>query len=362
MRMKRMAYRPQPIRQALIPKEGQPGATRELGISILEDKIVQKMMQKVLESIYEPLFLDCSYGFRPGRGCHDAVKALYQHLYRQDVQMIIDVDLANFFGTIDQYQLLELLREKIGDERLLRYLIRMFKAGMLSDGELVVSEEGLVQGSICSPVLANVFAHYVIDRWFETTVKQHCRGYVALFRYADDAVICCQHEQDAHRIKVALAKRLAKYGLKLNEQKTQLVRFAKQGKRKGDKTGSFDFLGFTFYLGCSRRGYITVKLKTSGKRLRSKLKRLGEWAKRVRNRLPLKEIWAIFQAKLRGHIQYYGVSFNSRALEKFTHQAQRIMFRHLNRRSQRKSFTWEQFERFREQYPLPLPRIHHALS
>jgi group II intron reverse transcriptase/maturase len=298
---------------------------------------------------------------RHGGGCHDAVKALYQHLYRQDVQMIIDVDLANFFGTIDQYQLLELLREKIGDERLLRYLIRMFKAGMLSDGELVVSEEGLVQGSICSPVLANVFAHYVIDRWFETTVKQHCRGYVALFRYADDAVICCQHEQDAHRIKVALAKRLAKYGLKLNEQKTQLVRFAKQGKRKGDKTGSFDFLGFTFYLGCSRRGYITVKLKTSGKRLRSKLKRLGEWAKRVRNRLPLKEIWAIFQAKLRGHIQYYGVSFNSRALEKFTHQAQRIMFRHLNRRSQRKSFTWEQFERFREQYPLPLPRIHHAL-
>lgn len=361
MRMKRMAYRPQPIRQALIPKEGQPGATRELGISILEDKIVQKMMQKVLESIYEPLFLDCSYGFRPGRGCHDAVKALYQHLYRQDVQMIIDVDLANFFGTIDQQRLLELLREKIGDERLLRYLIRMFKAGMLSDGELVVSEEGLVQGSICSPVLANVFAHYVIDSWFESTVKQHCRGQVALFRYADDAVICCQYEQDAQRIKVALARRLAKYGLKLNEQKTQLVRFSRQAKRRGDQTGSFDFLGFTFYLGRSRRGYIVPKLKTTGKRLRSKLKRLGEWARWVRNRLPLKQIWAIFQAKLRGHIQYYGVSCNSKALEKFIHQAERIMFRHLNRRSQRKSFTWEQFERFRARYPLPSPRIHHAL-
>lgn len=361
VRMKRMAYRPQLIRQALIPKEGQPGATRELGISNLEDKIVQKMMQKVLESIYEPLFLDCSYGFRPGCGCHDAVKALYQHLYHHEVQIIIDVDLANFFGTIDQQHLVELLREKIGDQRLIRYLIRMFKAGMLSDGELIMSEEGLVQGSICSPVLANVFAHHVIDCWFETTVKQHCRGRVALFRYADDAVICCQYEQDAQRIKTALVKRLAKYGLKLNEQKTQQVRFSKQGKYRGEKTGSFDFLGFTFYLGRSRRGYITPKLKTSGKRLRGKLKGLGEWARRIRNVLPLKQIWALFQAKLRGHIQYYGVSFNSKALSVFICQARRIMFRHLNRRSQRKSFTWEQFDRFSKAFPLPPARVHHAL-
>lgn len=360
-RMKRMAYRPQPIREALIPKEGQPGATRALGISVLEDKIVQKMMHKVLESIYEPLFLDCSYGFRPGRGCHDAIKALYQHLYRHDVGLIIDVDLANFFGTIDQSRLVELLREKISDERLIRYLIRMFKAGLLSDGEVVMTEEGVVQGSICSPILANVFAHYVIDDWFETTVKQHCRGRVALFRYADDAVICCQDAEDAQRIKAALVKRLAKYGLKLNEQKTHLVSFSKQGKQRGDKTGGFDFLGFTFYLGRSRRGYITPKLKTSGKRLRSKLKRLGDWAKRVRNALPLKQIWALFQAKLRGHIRYYGVSFNGQALNEFIYQARRIMFRHLNRRSQRKSFNWEQFDRFCKAFPLPPAIIHHAL-
>jgi group II intron reverse transcriptase/maturase len=360
-RLKRMAYRPQPIRQALIPKEGQPGATRPLGISVLEDKIVQKMMQKVLESIYEPLFLECSYGFRPGRGCHDAIKALYQHLYQNDTQVIIDVDLANFFGTIDQPLLIELLREKIGDERLIRYLIRMFKAGMLSEGELVRSDEGVVQGSICSPVLANVFAHQVIDHWFESTVKQHCRGGVALYRYADDAVICCQYEQDARRIKAALSRRLAKYGLKLNEQKTQLVRFSKQSKKRGEKTGAFDFLGLTFYLGRSRRGYITPKLKTSGKRLRGKLKRLGDWAKRVRNVLPLKQIWALFQAKLRGHIQYYGVSFNGKAMNAFVHQARRIMFHQLNRRSQRKSFTWEQFDRFCKAYPLPRVIIHHAL-
>ena len=360
-RMRRMAYRPQPIRQTLIPKEGPLGATRALGISVLEDKIVQKMMHKVLESIYEPLFLDCSYGFRPGRGCHDAIKALYQHLYRHDVQMIIDVDLENFFGTIDQSRLVELLREKISDERLIRYLMRMFKAGMLSDGELVLTEEGVVQGSICSPVLANVFAHYVMDDWFETTVKQHCRGRVALFRYADDAVICCQDAQDAQRIKVALANRLAKYGLKLNEQKTQLVCFSKRGKQRGAKTGGFDFLGFTVYLGRSRRGYITPKLKTSGKRFRGKLKRLGEWARRVRNALPLKQIWALFQAKLREHIRYYGVSFNGKALNEFIYQARRIMFRHLNRRSQRKSFNWEQFERFCKAFPLPPVIIHQAL-
>ncbi len=360
-RMKRMAYRPQPIRQALIPKEGQAGATRPLGISALEDKIVQKMMQKVLESIYEPLFRECSYGFRPGRGCHDAVKALNQHLFHHDVEIVIDVDLANFFGTINQQLLVDMLREKIGDARLIRYLIRMFKAGVLADGEPRLSEEGVVQGSICSPVLANVFAHYVIDTWFEDTVKHHCKGRVALYRYADDAVIGCQYAQDAIRIKEALGKRLAKYPLQLNEQKTRLVAFSRQGQRRGNPQGAFDFLGFTFYRGRSRRGKIIPKLKTSGKRLRAKLKRVGEWAKRVRNVLPLKSIRALFQAKLRGHIQYYGVSYNGKALNEFVYQATRIMFRHLNRRSQRKSFTWEQFDRFRAAHPLPPVKIRHTL-
>lgn len=360
-RMKRMAYRPQPIRQALIPKEGQAGATRPLGISALEDKIVQKMMHKVLESIYEPLFLDCSYGFRPGRGCHEAIKALNQHLFHHDVEIVIDVDLANFFGTIDQHLLIDMLREKIGDERLIRYLIRMFKAGVLADGELRLSDEGVVQGSSCSPVLANVFAHYVIDTWFEDTVKHHCKGRVALYRYADDAVIGCQYAQDAIRIKEALGKRLAKYHLQLNEQKTRLVAFSRQGQRRGDPQGAFDFLGFTCYWGRSRRGKIIPKLKTSGKRLRAKLKRVGEWTRRVRNVLPLKSIWALFQAKLRGHIQYYGVSHNGKALNEFVYQATRIMFRHLNRRSQRKSFTWEQFDRFRAAHPLPPVKIRQAL-
>ena len=159
-RMKRMGYRPGPVRQTLIPKEGKPGATRPLGIGNFEDKIVQKMMQKVLESIYEPLFYECSYGFRPGMGCHDAIKALHQHLYKYETQTIIDVDLANYFGTINHKILENVLREKIEDEKFIRYLIRMFKAGVLAEGELTVSEEGVPQGSSCSPVLANIFAHY----------------------------------------------------------------------------------------------------------------------------------------------------------------------------------------------------------
>lgn len=360
-RMKRMAYRPQPVRQVLIPKDGPAGATRPLGISNLEDKIVQKMMQKVLDSIYEPLFLDCSYGFRPGRSCHDAIKALYQHLSQYDVQTVIDIDLANYFGSIPQQRLVEMLREKIGDERLIRYLIRFFKAGVLADGELTLSEEGLPQGSICSPILANVFAHTVIDSWFEDTVRRHCRGRVALYRYADDMVICCQYEQDANRIVKALGKRLAKYQLGLNEAKTKQVPFSRQAQRQGQQLASFDFLGFTFYLGRSRRGRVIPKLKTSGKRLRAKLKNVEAWARRVRNRLPLKQIWKLFCAKLRGHIQYYGVSFNSQAVNKFLYRAARILFRHLNRRSQRKSFTWEQYYRFLKAHPLPPARICHQL-
>jgi RNA-directed DNA polymerase len=170
---------------------------------------VQKMVHKVLESIYEPLFLDCSYGFRPGRGCHDAIRALLDHLFCYEVQTIIDVDVANFFVTINPPLLLKVLSSKIGDPRFLRYLARMFKSGVLAEGELRVSDEGVPQGSNCSPILANIFAHYVIDTWFEETVKPHCAGQVALLRYCDDLVICCQYEQDAARIHKALAGRLS---------------------------------------------------------------------------------------------------------------------------------------------------------
>ena len=359
--MKNMAYIPGPVREVLIPKEGKPGAVRPLGISNLEDKIVQKQMQKVLESMYEPLFLDCSFGFRPGKGCHDAIKELRHHLYKNEVQVIIDIDLKNFFGTIDHTLLEDILKQKIKDPKFMRYINRMFKAGVLSKGEMSMSEEGVPQGSICSPILANIFAHYAIDLWIQDMVQPKCRGTVKLIRYADDAVICCQYKTDAVRIQETLGKRLAKYKLQLNEEKTKLVNFSKEQAMRGIEQGTFDFLGFTFYLGKSRAGRIIPKLMTRAKTMRVKLSKVAEWAKQIRNRIPIKKIWEIFTAKTRGHIQYYGVSFNIEQVADFLYEAKRILFKWLNRRSQKKSFTWEKFALFIEKNPLPEAKIVHPL-
>jgi RNA-directed DNA polymerase len=360
-RMKAMAYRPGPVREVLIPKEGKSGATRPLGISGFEDKIVQKMMQQILENIYEPVFLNCSYGFRPGRGCHDAIKDLQHYLYASEIQTIIDIDLKNFFGTIDHEILEGILKEKIKDTKFMRYINRMFKAGVLSEGDLIMSAEGVPQGSICSPVLSNVFAHYAIDFWIEEMVKPNCKGEVRLFRYADDAIICCQCDEDANRIRKALVKRLEKYKLKLNEEKTKQIPFDKRLVAQGIKQGTFDFLGFTFYWGKARSGRIVPKLKTKAKTMKAKLNKVKEWIIDVKDRKPLKQIWKIFVAKLRGHINYYGVSHNADSVANFLHKAKGIIFKWLNRRSQRKSFTWEGFDKYIETHPLPTVKIVHRL-
>jgi RNA-directed DNA polymerase len=359
--MKNMAYRPGPVRERHIPKEGKPGATRPLGISNLEDKIVQRMTQKVLESIYEPLFLECSHGFRPKRSCHTAIKALMEHLYKNEIQTVIDIDLKNFFGTIDHELLENILKDKIKDPKFMRYINRMIKSGVLTEGELKISEEGVPQGSICSPVLSNIFAHYAIDTWVEEMVKPACKGSVGLFRYADDAVICCQYEADAERIRQTLGKRLGKFKLQLNEEKTKLVPFNKRLANQGVKQGTFDFLGFTFYWGKAQSGWVIPKLKTKAKAMKTKLKRVNEWAKEIRNKKPLKEIWKIFKAKLRGHVQYYGVSHNIEKVNTFLYRSTKIMFKWLNRRSQRKSYTWEKFQAFMISDPLPRGKIVHPL-
>ena len=207
---------------------------------------------------------------------------------------------------------MKIIRKKISDPRLLRYLMRMFKSGMLVDGELTVSDEGVVQGSCCSPVIANIFAHEVIDCWMEETMKPRCAGEVKMIRYADDIVICCRYNQDAERIKTALVKRLEEYGLKMNEAKTKLVKFSGRKQNRNEKQETFDFLGFTVYWGKTRKGGHLIKLKTNGKRFRSKLKKVNDWARTIRNKIPLKQIMKIAAAKTRGHIQYYGVSQNSR--------------------------------------------------
>lgn len=360
-RMKRMAYRPGPVRKVLIPKDGKPNEKRPLGICNFEDKIVQKMMQNVLESIYDPQFLKCSYGFRAGIGCHDAIKDLDGHLFRYEVQSVIDIDLSNFFGSIDHKEVVKILRKRIKDETLIRYIVRMFKAGVLANGELTVSDEGVPQGSPCSPTIANIFAHYVIDEWFEEVVKAHCKGRVELFRYADDAVMCCQLNEDAERIKKALGNRLAKHNLKLNEDKTACVSFSRREYEQGREQGVFHFLGFTFYWGRSRRGTVIPKIKTQGKRMRSKLKNVNEWAKKIKNKHRLSYIWKLFCSKLEGHIRYFGMSFNFNSVAIFVDKAKGILFKWLNRRSQRKSFDWERFNLFIEKNPLPAIKVHHSL-
>lgn len=360
-RMRRMAYRPGPVRQVLIPKDDKPNALRPLGISNFEDKLVQGAMAKVLESVYEPLFLDCSFGFRPGRGCHDAIRALHSHLYKYEVATVIDVDISGYFDTIDHNLLLKVLSKKIKDKRFLRYLRRMFKSGVLAQGDLLMSDEGVPQGSLTSPILANIFAHYVIDQWFETVVKDHCNGRVEMFRYADDMVVCCEHDGDADRVYRALEQRLNKFGLALNAEKTQRVPFSKRAQRLGQRQGVFDFLGFTIYLGRARRGGVLPKLKTSSSRIRVKLKRVKAWLRFVSCRQRIGEWWPTFCTKLQGHIQYFGVSFNLTAVRNFIHHALRIAFRVLNRRSQRRSFTWDSFRLYVDAYGEPRVRVCHRL-
>ena len=356
-KMKRMSYKPGPVRQTMIPKAS--GGSRPLGISNFEDKIVQKMTQKVLEGIYDPIFKVSSYGFRPKRGCHDAIKALINYLYENEIERVIDVDIRGYFDSIDHKLLEEFLRKKIKDPKFMRYIIRMFKAGVLTKGELKVTKEGVAQGNICSPILANIFAHYVLDVWIEETAKPYCKGKIGYFRYADDLVICCEHKTDANKIKETLNKRLEKYKLELNKEKTKIVPFSKRAYDRGIKQGTFDFLGFTFYIGRTRKGYPMVKLKTNGKRKRAKLKAVGEWAKGIRNKFKLQIIWKKFISKLRGHIQYYGVSHNYKNVSEFSHQSIKILFKWLNRRSQKKSFTWEKWNLFMKRYPPPQIKIYH---
>ena len=355
-RMKQMAYRPGPVREVQIPKEGKPGATRPLGISNFEDKIIQKMMQKVLESIYEPLFKDCSYGFRPNRGCHDAIKDLDKYLYMNAAEVIIDVDISNFFGNIEHQKLLDMLSSKISDRKFIRYVARMFKSGVLSDGELRVSDEGVAQGSICSPVLANIFSHYVIDKWFEEEIKPRYKA--KLYRYADDIIIICPRKGEAETIKMELERRLMQYGLELNKEKTKLVSFSQLAASKGIQQESFDFLGFTFYIGKSSKGYVMPKCKTNGKRMRSKLKKVNQWARSMRNKVELKEMWKICCSKLSGHIRYYGVSNNIERVNTFRHQVKHIMFKWINKRSQKRSMSWEEFTLFEMLNPLPRTKIY----
>ena len=355
-KLHQMSYQPQPVRRVEIPKED--GTTRPLGISCTEDKIVQDLTKRILEAIYEPVFLDTSYGFRPGRSCHDALRQLNQEMMGTPVDWILDMDLAKFFDTMPHQALLDVLATRIADQTFFRLIARMLKAGVQTLGGVVHDEFGSPQGSIVSPVLANAFLDTVLDQWFATAVRQHCRGYCVLLRYADDALALFEREDDAQRFLRVLPLRLAKYGLRLNAKKTMLLacgkRHAWQAFRVGKRLPTFDFLGFTHYWGRSRTGKARLKRKTSKKRLRRALRAMNDWLRQERNARPLPDLWRAIGRKMLGHFNYFGVTDNSRALARFAHAVHRLVFKWLNRRSQRRSFTWERFCRYVKRYPLPI--------
>jgi RNA-directed DNA polymerase len=366
-RAKSGTYVAPPVRRVHIPKAGSPNETRPLGIPTFEDKILQRAVLMVLEAVYETDFLDVSYGFRPGRGAHDAIAALWKNAMKLPCNWIVDVDLRKFFDTIDHGHLRELLKRRVRDGVILRLIGKWLNAGVLDDGVLTTSEEGTPQGGVLSPLLANIVLHYVLDEWFEKEVRPRLQGKAFMIRYADDFVIGTTREDDARRVLEVLPKRMSKYGLTVHPEKTRLVRFhppqthdSETEDREPSEPTTFDFLGFTHYWGKSRRGAWVVKRQTAKSRLQRALQALSEWC-RANLHLPIKEQHQKLTEKLRGHYGYYGIIGNYFSLLSFREEVRRIWRRRLSRRSRDRHTTWAEFLRLEQHYSLPRARVVHGL-
>ena len=360
-RLRSRKYRAQPLRRVYIPKEDGK-SERPISIPALEDKIVQAATVRLLNAIYEVDFLDCSYGSRPGRDAHQALDEIRRVLYSEGIRYVLELDIKSYFDSIVRKQLVEMIERRVSDGSILRLIGKWINVGVIDQGRLLQTEDGVGQGQVVSPFLANVYLHHVLDKWFEDEVKPRLRRKAFLVRYVDDAVICFQNAEDAQKVLKVLDKRFSNYGLTLHPEKTRLVEYGwtalEKAKRMGKGPDTFDFLGFTHLPERSRRGFCRPGVRTMKKRLKRSLKEVGRWCKENRH-APVDKQHETLNAKLRGHYQYYGRPTNYRCLCRFYRVVRTTWRKWLGRRTRGTPMPWDSYIKLLQRYPLLEPKITH---